>query len=384
MPWMEKRVKMLREEFIARSLREDRNLSALCEEFGISRKTGYKWIKRYLEEGCLEDRSRRPERMSSRTEEKTERLILEVRQERPRWGAKKIQIYLQRKGYSMPCVRTVNNVLKRNGLISQEASLARKAFTRFERDQSNELWQADFKGDFQMANGNRCYPLTILDDHSRYALLIDPKPDQKDIQSSFVKTFRIYGVPESILTDNGVVFAGLKNGYTQFERSLMDQDILPIHGRAYHPQTQGKIERFHRSLKNEILYLRNIVDLEDAKRTFENWQRVYNFERPHEALGNRCPAEVYTASLRSYCENVSSFDYSSQFRIFRINNWGYLRFAGFQIYISETFRDTFVQLIPVDSDDMVLVCYRNYVIAKIDVQNGELLSRKAFRLSSSV
>lgn len=384
MPWQEKRVKMLREEFITRSLEADRNLSALCEEFGISRKTGYKWIKRYLEDGSLEDRSRRPERLSSRTEEKTEKLILEVRQERPRWGAKKIQIYLQNKGYSTPCVRTVNNILKRNGMIAPEDSLARRPFRRFERDQNNELWQADFKGDFQMADGNRCYPLTILDDHSRYSLLIEPKPNQRDVLGGFIQTFREYGLPECVLTDNGPVFAGFKGGYSQFERSLMDQDILPIHGRVHHPQTQGKIERFHRSLKNEVLYLRNILDLEDAAKVLGNWQHIYNFERPHEALKNRCPAEVYIASPRKYLEKVPHYEYGSQYRLHRINNWGYLRFAHFQIFISETFRDTYVQLVPIESEDLVQVCYRNFIIARVDLATGELLSRKAYRLPSSV
>jgi len=384
MPWMERRVKMLREEFIVRSMEEGRNLSALCDEFGISRKTGYKWIKRYQEDQCLENRSRKPWRTVSKTDEKIENLILETRKERPAWGALKIQTYLSTKGYQMPCARTVNNILKRNGMISQAASLARKPFKRFEREQNNELWQADFKGDFLMANGNRCYPLTILDDHSRYSLLVEPKPDQKNIQDSFIQTFRDFGLPESILTDNGAVFAGFKGGYTQFERILMDQDILPIHGRVYHPQTQGKIERFHRSLKNEILYLRDILDLDDAARVLGNWQHIYNFERPHEALGNRCPAEIYTISPRQFLESIPTYDYSSQYRLYRINNWGYLRFAKHQIYISETFRDTYVQLIPVDREDIAHVCYRNFIIAKIDVSNGELLSRKAYRLSNSV
>ena len=230
----------------------------------------------------------------------------------------------------------------------------------------------------------RCYPLTILDDHSRYSILIEPRPDQKDIQRSFIRVFRDFGIPESILTDNGPVFAGFKNGYTRFERMLMDHNILPIHGRAYHPQTQGKIERFHRSLKNEVLYLKDIRDLDDADRVFKKWQQVYNFERPHEALKNKCPAEIYSVSSRPFLDTVPPYDYSSKYRLYKINNWGFLRFAKYHIYISETFRDTHIQLVPVESEDLALVCYRNFIIAKIDVKFGELLSRKAFRLSSSV
>lgn len=382
MPWMERRVRMLREEFIALIEKEDRNISALCREFGISRKTGYKWIKRYQESGSLEDKNRTPKTSRSKTDEKIERLIFELRQERPGWGARKIQAFLSHKGYEMPCVRTVNNILKRNGFISLEASLARKPFKRFEREQNNELWQADFKGDILMLDGDRCYPLTILDDHSRYALLIEPRHDQKDVLRSFIPVFRQYGLPQAILTDNGRNFAGLKNGYTLFERALMDQDILPIHGRVRHPQTQGKIERFHRSMENEVLKPHRPQNFAETTEILNQWKSIYNFERPHEALGDRCPAQVYSPSQRSYLEKVHPYDYGSQYHLIKINNWGYLRFADFQIYISETFRDTRVQLIPFEGDDSVLVCYRNFIIAKIDVTNGDLVSRKAYRLRS--
>jgi len=380
MPWMERGVEMLREEFIVRSMQEDRNISALCKEYGISRKTGYKWIKRYQEIGSLKDQSKRPKKSSSKTDERIEKLILDIRQKLPGWGARKIQAYLCRKEENVPCTRTVNNILKRNGLISLEESLARQPFRRFEREQNNELWQADFKGDILMADGNKCYPLTILDDHSRYALCIEPKSNQRDVIQDFIRIFRVHGLPQSILTDNGASFGGSKNGYSQFERALMDQDILPIHGRVYHPQTQGKIERFHRSMKNEVLKFHPLLNILDAAEILEKWNVLYNCERPHEALGDRCPAQVYTSSTRSYQEKVSPYEYNSQYRLYRINNWGYLRFAGYQIFISGTFKDTLVQLVPTDSEETILVCYRNFIIAKINLTNGELLSRKAYRL----
>jgi transposase InsO family protein len=380
MPWIERRVEMLREQFVIRCLKEDSNISALCREYGISRKTGYKWIKRYQECGCLEDKSRKPKRTKSKTDERIEKLIIETRQERPGWGARKIHAYLTRNGENMPCIRTVNNILKRNGLISPEASQARRAFKRFEREHSNDLWQADFKGDILMADGNKCYPLGIIDDHSRYALLIEPKHNQKGVLYNFIQTFQKYGLPQSILTDNGSTFAGFNRGYTQFERALMDQDILPIHGRVYHPQTQGKIERFYRSMVDELLKFHRLQNFAEAIELLEQWRLIYNHERPHEALGDRCPAQIYTPSERSYQEEVLPYDYSSQYRVYRINNWGYIRFAGFQIYISETFSDTYVQLRPNNDEDSIFVCYRNFVIANIKLTNGELMSRKAYRL----
>lgn len=379
MPWIERRVEMLREQFVNESLKEDRNISALCRQYGISRKTGYKWIKRYHESGCLEDESRKPKRTSTKTDEKIENLIIEVREERPGWGARKIHAYLSRKGQNMPCVRTVNNILKRNGLISLEASQARRPFKRFEREHNNDLWQADFKGDILMADGNKCYPLGIIDDHSRYALLIEPKHNQKGILQNFIQTFLKFGLPQSILTDNGPTFAGFRHGYTQFERALMDQDILPIHGRVYHPQTQGKIERFYRSMSDELLKFHPLQNFTDATEVLEQWRIIYNDERPHEALGDCCPAQIYRPSQRTYQEKVLPYEYDSQYRMYRINNWGYIRFANLQIYISETFRATYVQLIPCEEEDLVLVCYRNFVIAKIDLTKGELLSRKAYR-----
>lgn len=274
MSWKEKRVEVLREEFISCCLQKDRNKSVLCKRYGISRKTGYKWIKRYQEDRGLENRSRKPKGNSRKTEEEVERRIIEMRQEQLGWGASKIQLYLSGKGYSMPCARTVNNILKRNGMITLEASQARRPYQRFERAQSNELWQADFKGDFQMGDGNRCYPLTILDDHSRYALRIEPKLNMQGVKHSFIQTFQEYGLPQSILTDHGACFAGFKNGYTQFERVLMDQNVLPIHGRPFHPQTQGKTERFHRSMKEEVLLFRKLLNLSDAVEVMEAWKKL--------------------------------------------------------------------------------------------------------------
>jgi len=147
---------------------------------------------------------------------------------------------------------------------------------------------------------------------------------------------------------------------------------------------RGKLNVYHRSLKNEVLFLRNIQNLDDAARTFKNWQQIYNFERPHSALGNKCPADIYSSSPKQFRDTVPVYDYNTEYRMYRINNWGFLRFAKYQIYISETFRDTHVQLIPEESEDITLVCYRIFIIAKIDVMCGELLSRKAYRLNNSV
>ena len=156
------------------------------------------------------------------------------------------------------------------------------------------MWQTDFKGDFLLGDGTRCYPLTILDDHSRFSIRIEPKSSTIGVKESFIQAFEEYGLPDAIHSDNGSQFAGFRQGITQFERYLMDLDILPIHGRVRHPQSQGKIERFHRTMKQEVL--RQIPqNLLEADRLFQYWRWKYNEIRPHEALGHRpsaCPSNT--------------------------------------------------------------------------------------------
>lgn len=143
-------------------------------------------------------------------------------------------------------------------------------------------------------------------------------------------------MPESILSDNGGTFRGLHGGYTQFERWLMDHNILPIHGRVMHPQTQGKIERLHRTMNQELIMGRQFNTLQEVDACMQEWRRKYNEDRPHEALGMRTPAEVYTPSEREYKEQVPQYEYSGIHHIIKVNNWGYLRYDRFQVYLSET------------------------------------------------
>lgn len=178
------------------------------------------------------------------------------------------------------------------------------------------MWQTDFKGEFRMLDGNYCYPLDILDNRSRFAIRIVPHTSTQNVViPAFLEAFREFGLPNSILSDNGAQFAGFKRGYTKFERWLMDLDILPIHGRVKHPQTQGKIERFHRSMKQELLKHTDIQDIEDARRKLGLWREKYNNQRPHEALGMRCPGEVYTRSTRELPEKIQTFEYSGAHRV---------------------------------------------------------------------
>lgn len=378
MPWKDKTVERLREEFVT-AAQEAENFSQLCREYGISRPTGYKWIERSKAGNPLCDRSHAPHRVPHKTGEEVEGLILQVRAENPGWGAKTIVKVLENRGYSnLPSIKTANNILKRNGCIEKAESLKRQAFQRFAREHCNELWQTDFKEDFALRDGSRCYPLTILDDCSRYSIRIDCKQNTLGVKESFEAVFREYGLPKAILSDNGSQFAGFKGGYTQFERWLMDLDVCPIHGRPMHPQTQGKIERFHRTMKYELLKYQDFADLQQANVTIQAWRTKYNEVRPHEALGMRCPAQVYQRSEREYPQRIPGYEYSGVYPLVRVNNWGYLRFGPIRIYLSETMANTRLE-IRAREEDLFEVYYRNYRIAQIDACTGRLLNRRIHR-----
>ena len=381
MPWERRTVEDQRREF-AEAAMQCSNFSALCREFGIDRHTGYKWKERY--EACqpLSDKSRRPHTTPTKTPEEVELLILAVRTDNPGWGAKTIHKVLTNEGYkNLPCVKTVNNILNRYGCISPEKSMKRQPFTRFEKDRCNVMWQTDFKGEFRMEDNNYCYPLTILDDHSRFSLKIAPRLSTANVVIPvFLEVFREYGMPDSILSDNGAQFAGFKKGYTQFERWLMDLDILPIHGRIKHPQTQGKIERFHRTMKQELLNHTHIANIEDAQKQFYIWREKYNNIRPHEALNMRTPGDVYEPSQREYKEKIEKFEYGGEHHVIKVNSWGYARFAHHQVYLSETMANQYIEFRPAPDGETFIACYRNYKIAEFDTEDGQLIHRSIARL----
>lgn len=381
MPWERRTVEDQRREF-AQAAMDCRNFSALCREFGIDRHTGYKWLERYRAGDALRDRSRRPHTSPMRTPEEVEALILAIRAENPGWGARKIHDVLLRAGHPyVPCAKTVNNVLNRYGCISPEESQKRHPFVRFEKERCNQMWQADFKGEFWMADGKQCYPLDIIDDHSRFAIRIAPHLGTANVVIPvFRGAFQEFGLPDSVLSDNGSQFAGFRKGYTRFERWLMDLDILPIHGRIKHPQTQGKIERFHRTMKQELLNHTPIADIADAESKLGLWRDKYNNLRPHEALGMRRPAEVYEPSPRPYCENIRPYEYGGEYHVIKVNSWGYVRFANRQIYLSETMIDRYIEFRPSQDGETFFACYRNFRIAEFSTEDGHLIHRLISRM----
>ena len=381
MPWEHKTVKEQREEFVL-AAHGCSNFSALCRTFGISRKSGYKWVQRAAAGEELDDRSRRPKRVASRTPEAVERKVLALRAQQPGWGARKIKAVLERAGEAgVPSVRTEGNILLRHGCIDPEESRKRQPYQRFEREHCNELWQTDFKGKFRTLDGKHCFPLDIIDDHSRFALrIVAADRMAHTVIPVFESAFREYGLPQAILSDNGVQFAGFRHGYALFEKWLMDRDVLPIHGRIGHPQTQGKIERFHGAMKREFLRHRSFVNAAHAHEELQGWRHTYNMQRPHEALGMRCPGEVYVPSVRQMPQRIPPVEYGGRFQVIKVSTQGYVSFAGFKTYLSETLAGCPIELRLREDGEVIIACYRNFKIAEFAACSGELLNRRISRL----
>lgn len=366
----------------------ERSLSALCRKYGVSRPTAYKWLSRSHQGESMESRSRAPLNSPNKTSSFLESVILRARERHPCWGGRKLKAYLERQfGARMPCASTINAILHRNGLISRESSLAATPWKRFEMGSPNLLWQTDFKGHFGMEDGIRCHPLTITDDMSRFSLCVSAKDNERlsGVRDSFMLLFRERGLPDSVLCDNGNPWgtSGM-SGYTKFEVFLMDYGILPIHGKPLHPQTQGKEERFHRTLKNELLKYVSIRNLSHAQREFDAFRKEYNEERPHCALNYAVPADRYRNSEREMPSKIEEWIYPQGCHVCKTSAQGYALFKGGAFFMSEAFCGQCIALAETQEDGVMDIVYRNFKIATIDLKKRTFVSRKIARLKKNV
>ena len=380
MSWKEKTVEQSREEFVLAALCGEDSISELCRKAGISRPTAYKWIRRYQAGEPLSDRSHTTRDHPNRTPPETEALILEARTRHPTWGGRKLIRYLQDKGYqNLPAASTATEILKRGGRISPEESEAHKPYRRFQKEEPNQLWQMDFKGHFAMADGRRCHPLTMSDDCSRKLLCLDAYDNErwKSVERSLLRVFSEYGLPDAILSDNGPPWADHTNGYTPYEIWMMQLGILPMHGRALHPQTQGKEERFHRTLKEDVLKRYTIRDLVEAQSIFDHYREEYNVERPHAALNYDVPEKHYRSSARKLPSTWGEPEYDAGATLRKVNCKGYLSIQKHRYYLSESFAGKYVELL-FRSENKVRVCYGAYKIAKINLSEKLFISRKIY------
>lgn len=385
MPWKEKTVEQNREDFVRRVLAREATKSALCREYGISRVTGDKWIQRFQTGQSLADRSRAPGTHPNRISAEAEERIVNARKKEPAIGAKKMRQMLMDEGWQdAPSISTFNEVFKRNGLITAAASEAARHHVRFEKEYPNEMWQADFKGDFLLRNGVRCYPLSILDDHSRACLCADAKENVQinNTKDSFIRTFRNFGLPKSILCDNGHPWGSSQStSITAFEVWLMEQGVLTMHIRPQHPQTQGKVERFNGSYKRERLRFYTPFDMEEAQRCRMEYMDFYNNVRPHYALDMGRPAQFYTPSTRRYQENIPVWEYGPGGESRKIKSSGYLTYKNQGYYLSEGLAEKEVMLYPDEQHDGIVdIVFRQFVVAKLSLVDRTIRSRKIYLL----
>ncbi|MCO6431942.1 MAG: DDE-type integrase/transposase/recombinase [Deltaproteobacteria bacterium] len=371
MPWQVRGRVELRLEFVRRALSGE-GISRLCREFGVSRPTGYLWLRRFQESGrviSLRDRSHRPHYSPNKIEHKKERLVCDLRRKFG-WGGRKIAVLLGHRGVAVT-VTTANRIIKRNGLLVIE-DRHKPALQRFARENPNELWQMDFKG--PMGRGAaKCEPLTMLDDCSRYALEASPVKTKQtaEVQVALARIFSKYGLPDAILMDHGVPWYNMSNqhGLTKLAVWLMKQDIKLLFSGISHPQTQGKLERFHRTLAHAVRH-------KGTPRKFQEWRKIlprilytYNHIRPHESLRMRTPAEFYKPSARAYRTKPHAVEYAAGSAVAKVDSHGMICFRGQRLFVCQALVGEYVKLDEIDG--CLAASYRKTLIREINLRSGE-------------
>jgi transposase InsO family protein len=371
LPWTEVSIVDQRVEVVALARTGSMTVSDLCRRFRIARKTAYKWLQRFEQEGPagLSNRSRRPHTSPNRTDAAMEAAILALRDEHPAWGGRKLAARLRHLGHAaVPSPGTITAILRRHARLAEPARPGH-AWQHFEHALPNQLWQMDFKGHVPLGQGSgRLHPLTVLDDHSRYCLVLGACGDERrgTVQAHLVAAFRRYGLPDRLLMDNGAPWgAPGTQALTLLDAWLLQLGVGVSHGRPYHPQTQGKEERFHRTLKAEVLQGPPYADLFQAQGAFDRWRRTYNLERPHEACGLQPPVSRYHPSPRPYPELLPAIEYGPDFVVRRVSR-GAVSWHGQSYQISEALEHQPVGLLPAPEDGVWHVYFSRFLIRTID------------------
>lgn len=388
MAWKSARsLEEVRSEFLSLWAENKKSVSQLCREYGISRKTAYKWRKRKENGGSMKDASRRPKRFPNATPEAVVKKVIEVRKDHPTLGGMKISIMLKRKGMEgVPAGSTVTEILRRHDLLNPRAVAEATHIKRFAKTRPNEMWQADFKGHFTLETGRRCHPLNIIDDCSRYAICSTPLFGETfaEVKPVFISAFRRNGLPETILCDNGNPWGTpQKNGITVFEVWAMELDVLVMHGRPVHPQTQGKEESFNKTWTRECLErLGSNPNYLDVLSESEIYRCFYNEERPHSGIGNKVPADVYTKSERPYPELTLPWEYSRDVIVRRVNDNGCMNFHGELHYVGEGLRHKDVGIdISHAHHDCINLLFRNFRVGRINLSTKRVEQLRVYRVS---
>jgi transposase InsO family protein len=364
MPFKQMEIREQRVEFVVRALGGREPLSLLCRAFGISRPTGYLWLKRYREGGvaAIEERSRRPDRSPTRTAPELEACIRALREVYPDWGARKLAVLLGREGIELPS-STIHRVLLRLGLV-RDADRHLPAVKRFERAQPNELWQMDFKGPKNWPKD--CTALSVIDDHSRYlvALQATARPEAALVRGHLERAFIECGLPEAMLMDHGIPWWNWQSfaGSTQLSLWLMRQGIRLGFSGIRHPQTQGKVERFHGSMERALTH--RGVPSENHQQWLDDYRREHNYIRPHEALGMQTPASRWQPSPRRYQPNPPAWEYPEGAWTLKVDSHGTIDIHDQSYRIAKSLIGERVRI--VEAEERYLIYYCNTLIRELD------------------
>ena len=366
MAWGTVDVKEQRVRFVVSAKRGDKGMRALCEEFSISRPTGYEWLRRYTASGIagVVEKSRRPRKSPTQTAPEIEDRVEELRRQRPDWGARKLQVLLAREGVDLPVI-TVHRILLRRGLV-REQDRFRTAEERFERGAPNQLWQMDFKS--PVGWDAPVGPLSVLDDHSRYAIALQGTWSTKaqPVKQRLIEAFESCGVPEEMLMDHGTPWWNMKAaaGWTWLTVWIMKQGIQ-MHFSGYrHPQTQGKVERFHGAL-SAAMQRRGIPGGVERQMWLDEFRHEYNHERPHEALAMKTPAAVWSRSSRRYVAEPPAWEYEPGAEVHKLSSQGRLQLNRRGWEISRALAGEWVQVVRVDGRALVYYC--RSVVRELDL-----------------
>lgn len=367
MPWMTMDVEEQKVMFVVAASRQEKSFSTLCQEFGISRPTGCLWRKRYQQSGLagIAERSRRPHQSPARTACELEQRVIEMRTRYPDWGARKLRVLLAREKLELTH-STIHRILLRHDLV-RDHDRHPQATGRFERSLPNELWQMDFKS--PKGWNAPAGPLSVLDDRSRYLLVLQAVwTTHGDLVREQLETaFSSCGVPQAMLMDHGIPWwsARAPTGATQLTVWLMKQGIQ-LHWSGFrHPQTQGKVERFHDALER-AMQARG-APRKEPQAWLDAYRWEHNHVRPHEALGMQTPASVWHKSERSYDPHPARWEYPSGAKVMKVGSQGKLDAYGVRWKIAKALRGEWVQLQQVEQ--RVLVYYCRTLVRELDLRS---------------
>jgi transposase InsO family protein len=375
MAWRTMDVKEQRVRFVVAAHRREKSMAELCREFDISRPAGYEWLRRYEQGGvvAIAERSRRPHVSPGRKDEATEQQVIALRLRYPDWGARKLRVLLAEQG--LPVARnTIHRILLRHGLVHPEDQ-HQPATERFERSRPNELWQMDFKGPklWHQAVG----PLSVLDDHSRYLVALQAVGSTRSevVREQLETVFVRCGVPEAMLMDHGVPWWSARSagGMTELSLWLMRQGVQLHWSRVRHPQTQGKVERFHGELQRALA--RRRVLGADVQAWLDEFRWEHNHVRPHEALGMQRPAGRWRPSPRRYDPQPPRWEYPAGAKLRKVDSQGKLTLGDRNWHISGALSGEWVQVVKLG--ERVQVYYCSTLVREIDlaIQRSTMVER---------